>query len=477
LKEQFAMVNVTPLSQMDTRWKDNKLGFSSMTIGNYGCLMTSMTMVANYYGFNETPATVNDKMKAVKGFQEALIIPGAFPAALPGLIYRNFINCENSPAPMTEIDAYLAQGKPVIIEVDYAPNPGLQNHWIVLTEKRGNDYLLRDPWPFPVVTTDVTLLTSRYKFGGSPAQIIKGVVFLEGRNAPVQKPTVTLDKGVRASFPVYATADGLALRSDTVVADYTLVKRVPLGGKLTILEADATAKPKIGVLNQWIAVLDPTDNTQGMTAAWYVSLTPPGATTIPPAAPQPTNKPLNLIVKTIDEGVALRSKPEISDAALAKRVPVNTELVCTEPFDAALAKVGVVYQWLQVKDVANCAYYVAAWYVKAVNGQAALGAKDQGTVSFAVETGEPEPLIARAGVEGLALRTLPLIMQDTLIKRLPIDGELIVLEPPAAAEAKLGKMGEWLHVRDVEGQEGYVAAWYAVKRPDLAITENKPVLG
>jgi hypothetical protein len=473
------MVDVAPLSQMDTRWKNKLLGFdNSSTIGSYGCLMTSMTMVANCYGFNETPDTVNEKMKAVQGFQGPLIIPAAYPAALPGMVFRDFVNCENSPAPMAEIDAYLAQGKPVIIEVDYAPQAGLQNHWIVLYEKRGSDYLLRDPYPFPVVTSEVTLLTSRYKFGGSPAQIIQGVVFLEGRGAPAVKPSVTLDKGVRASFPVYATADGLALRSDTLLSDATLIKRVPLGTRLTILEADSTAKPKIGVLNQWIPVLDTSDNTQGLTAAWYTALTPAGSTNATPAPQPPANRPTTLIVKTIEEGVALRSRPEISDAALVKRVPVNSEFNCSESFDAALAKVGVVYQWLKVKDVTNCEYYVAAWYVKAVNGQTALGAKDQGTVSYALPEGaEPEPLIIRAAVDGLALRKLPLIMTETIIKRVPTDSELVVLEEPVAAEAKIGQMGEWFHVRDVEGDEGYVAAWYAVKRPDVIITEDKPLLG
>ncbi len=471
------MPDITPLSQMDPRWKNKPLGFDTITIGNYGCLMTCMTMLANFYGFNETPDTINEKMKAVKGYQGALIIPAAFPAALPGMIYRNFVNCEKSPAPMAEIDTYLAQGKPVIVEVDYAPNPGLQNHWIVLYAKRGNDYLLRDPWPYPVVTGETTLLTSRYKFGGTPAQIIQGVVFLECDGAPAPKQPPVIDKGVRASFPVYATADGLAIRSQTLVVDYTLLKRVAIGTKLTVLETDAAAKPKIGVLNQWLPVLDPADGTQGYTAAWYVSLNTPGTRAAPPPPPPGGEKPQFLIVKTIDEAVALRSRPEISDATLVKRVPVNTELICSEPFDAALAKVGVVYQWLKVKDVAQCEYYIAAWYVKAVNGQAALGAKDQGAPSFGLEPVIPEPLIARAGVEGLAFRILPLIMKETLIKRLPIDGELIVLEDPIAAEQKLGQMGEWLHVRDVEGDEGYVAAWYAIKRPDLVIDESKPVLG
>jgi hypothetical protein len=467
---------------MDPRWKDKLLGFdSSSTIGSYGCLMTSMTMVANYYGFNETPDTVNEKMKAAKGFQGPLIMPALFPAAFPGMIYRNFVQCANQPAPMTEIDAYLAQGKPVVIEVDYSPNAGLQNHWIVLYAKQGSDYLLSDPYPYPTVTAPMTLMTSRYKFAGDPSKIIQAVVFLEGgastqTQVPAAPPAVKLDKGVTASFPVYANADGLALRSDTVVADYTLIKRVPLNTKLSVLEADAAAKPKVGVLNQWLAVKDPA-GIQGYTAAWYVSLSQANAPTNLPPTISPS-KPANLIVKTNDEGVALRSKAEISDASLVKRVPVNTELICTEPFDAALKKVGVVYQWLQVQDVAKASYYVAAWYVTAVNGQLTLGVKDQSSgVSFGIETGIPEPTIVRAAVESLALRTLPLIMQETLIKRLPVDSELQCLEVPELAEPKIGKMGEWLHVCDVEGQEGYVAAWYVVRRPDLALNPEKPLPG
>jgi hypothetical protein len=53
---------------------------------------------------------------------------------------------------------------------------------------------------------------------------------------------------------------------------------------------------------------------------------------------------------------------------------------------------------------------------------------------------------------------------------------MVVLEDPAFAEPKIGQMGEWLHVRDVTGAEGYVAAWYTVKRPD-EMDESKPVLG
>jgi hypothetical protein len=365
------------------------------------------------------------------------------------------------------------------VEVDYAPTPGLQNHWIVLYEKRDGDYLLRDPWPFPVQTAEVTLLTSRYKFAGTPARIIQGVVFLEGGRAPAPapKPKKNLDQGVRASFPVYATADGLALRSETLVSDATLLKRVPAGARLTPLEADAAVKAKLGVINQWLAVLDPADNAQGYAAAWYLAAEPPGPAAQPPAAGSSPPAAQQLIVKTTDEGVALRTRPEISAATLARRVPASTELVCLEPLDEARKKVGVMNQWLKVRDVTRKEYFVAAWYVRPVNGQAALGVMDEAQVSFALPTGEPEPLVVRSAVEGLAFRSQPHIAPATLLRRLPVDAELVALEDPYLAENKLGKMGQWLRVRDIQGAEGYVAAWYAVKRPDLAVEASRPVLG
>lgn len=470
------MLDVRPLSQMDPRWKDQALGFDTTTIGKYGCLMTCMTMVANFFGFQETPETVNKKMQAAGGYQGALIIPALLPKALPGMVYRDFLQCRDQPAPLAEIDASLAQGKPVIVEVDYAPNPGLQNHWIVLYGKQDGDYLIRDPYPYPVETKPVTLLGSRYKFAGSTASIIQAVVYLDGGGSP-PKPKTKLDTGIKASFPVYAIADGLAIRSETLVADTTLIKRVAIGTKLTVLEKDASAEAKIGILNSWLAVLDPADGVTGYTAAWYVAKKPAAKPTdLPPTGQQ---KPAeNLVVKTVEEAVALRSKPEIANATLIRRVPVNTEFLCLEPFDAALAKVGVENQWLRVQDVTRKEAFIAAWYVQPVNALATLGVKDQNTgVSFDLFQNEPQPTVVRAAVEGLVLRTLPVISPDTTIMRLPIDAEMEVLEPPDTAEPKVGQLGEWLHVRTIAGLVGYVGAWYTRLRPETIIDADQPLLG
>ncbi|MBA4380500.1 MAG: hypothetical protein C0393_07495 [Anaerolinea sp.] len=218
------MAEMKTFSQQDPAWKNTLLGLDKeSTIGSYGCLLTSMTMVASVYGFDETPAALNDKMKSVAGFQNAYVIPRMLPSALPGLVYRNYIVCSNQPAPLAEIDATLAAGKPVIIEVDYSPKAGLQNHWIVLYAKRGDDYLIRDPYPFPPESKEVTL-ASRYGFAGSPAQVIQAALWLDGPAGAIPTPPPKppqLDTGVYASFKVYATTEDLAIRSQTLVSNAT----------------------------------------------------------------------------------------------------------------------------------------------------------------------------------------------------------------------------------------------------------------
>src|SRR4030067_635192 len=148
-------------SQNDPIWKNKLLGFSQdLTIGKYGCLLTCLSMVSSGYGYEVDPASLNDKLVALgpnAGFQGALVIPASLPRVLPRMIYKNFYWCRESPAPMLKITSAVAEGKTVIIELDYSPAAGLQNHWIVLYKKMGDDFLLRDPYPYPSETGEVLL--------------------------------------------------------------------------------------------------------------------------------------------------------------------------------------------------------------------------------------------------------------------------------------------------------------------------------
>jgi hypothetical protein len=59
----------------------------------------------------------------------------------------------------------------------------------------------------------------------------------------------------------------------------------------------------------------------------------------------------------------------------------------------------------------------------------------------------------------LSLRTKPILSPDTIIRRIPVNEQLICAEPEDQAINKVGKNEKWLKVRDSSNKEGYVAAW------------------
>jgi hypothetical protein len=119
---------------------------------------------------------------------------------------------------------------------------------------------------------------------------------------------------------------------------------------------------------------------------------------------------------------------------------------------------------------------VAAWYVTIVSlGSEAFGPQAQRqTTGPNFSIGEVLPVLLRTTEEKVAFRNLPYISKDTLIKRLPKDSELIAIEPPDIAVKKIGQPGEWIHVKDVNENEGYVAAWCVKERPEDPIPQVSP---
>jgi len=468
------MFKTQNLYQNDEKWKNTKLGNSSETIGGWGCLLTSVTMMLNGIGYNETPETVNEKMKKAGGFQGAFFIPSVLPFVWPNCAYRDMQPCETSPAPIALIDAAVVQGKPVILQVDWNKQAGIQTHFVLVKEKKGDDYVLYDPYKYGGDNPDKeVLLTTRYKYNGATlAKEISAVLWFDSYSAaPPEPPKMTKVPVPAEKFTLYAAEDDLALRADPSIGGF-LWKRMVAGTELICLEPKTTAKAKIGVTGQWVNVQDPAGD-QGYVAAWYVSDTKgqpsPASTASTPATStttSTTSKPASttpvttgslpagamLFVPT--EELAFRSRPEIAPETLVRRIPVTEQLVCLEPANFAIEKVGVVGKWLKVRDQQGKEGFVAAWYIKYASGSnAQQPAATTGTTAAVSSTGR-----VKATAQALAFRKQPVVSDQTLIRWLPLGEELMITEP--GGDAKVGANNQWLKVKDKSGMEGYVAAWF-----------------
>jgi len=124
--------------QNDDRWSSYKIG-SYSTIGLYGCLLTSLTMVADYYGSSYTPITAAQNSRFVRG--------GRYDGAL---LSTSIVNDGGSQSiNWNTIDSELAAGHPVIVGVSLGVDMGNSygvSHFVVIKSKIGpGKYAMHDP--------------------------------------------------------------------------------------------------------------------------------------------------------------------------------------------------------------------------------------------------------------------------------------------------------------------------------------------
>ncbi len=141
-------------TQVDSRWGSLILGgsgrqnaYSYYNVDHIGCLITDVAMIATYYYPNKgiTPATIAVQPQYFVG-------GGLFTLSGLGLFDVTPLNG------WTAIDNQLTLGHPVIVYVGYP------NHYVVLYQKVGNDYLMQDP------AYGGALLFSKYYHAGYVSQ-------------------------------------------------------------------------------------------------------------------------------------------------------------------------------------------------------------------------------------------------------------------------------------------------------------------
>lgn len=122
-------------SQRDARWANQTIGGSSENILSVGCLLTSVSMILKKNGVDTNPSIIasnSDYFSLNTAFMNYRWRFNPWPAGL------NSYQISTS-----QIDDELNTGHYVIVGVGGCTNGG--SHYVVLTKKDGDDYIMHDP--------------------------------------------------------------------------------------------------------------------------------------------------------------------------------------------------------------------------------------------------------------------------------------------------------------------------------------------
>lgn len=378
-------------SQQDPQWKTDKLGFGSQpsdTIGYIGCALTSVAMVLSGHGYTVTPKTLNQKLQSINGFVGSGIRWHSVPQLYPQMRLNSIVKCNDTPAPLDLIDASLAAGQPAIVCVDSTPAPGLLTHYVMLIARKGNDYLMLDPWPYQPDVNKETYLMPRYSHGNPLQRSIVQIVLYENINAdgtiqlPGQKvPPSGAPRTPPTTAPVSTSGPKARVKADVTLglnirtsedtsSKANIVDAARAGDLLTIIEPNGWTK--IGAINQWVKVRTK-NGKEGLAAAWYLEKVPgevypsPAEPALGPGSEAGVPSALTVRVKaTISKtGLKIHETASVKAKVLASE-PVKANLTVLEDAKAASKKVGVAGKWLFVQNKGGVQGFVQAEYVKKV---------------------------------------------------------------------------------------------------------------
>src|SRR5690606_7459074 len=106
------------------------------------CLVTSAAMVASHYGKSVTPADIASSTAPFE--YDTADMRFTWTDSVNGAkVTRSPVGCSGSGC-FGIIDSELAAGRPVIARITAANVAG--THFIVITEKVGDEYIMKDPY-------------------------------------------------------------------------------------------------------------------------------------------------------------------------------------------------------------------------------------------------------------------------------------------------------------------------------------------
>jgi ABC-type bacteriocin/lantibiotic exporter with double-glycine peptidase domain len=120
------------LSQRDPRWAAQKLGKSVCTVGRYGCTITCLSMLSDWFKKFRSPW---DLARELSYTIDGLVIWSSLPKVLPFKLEKRLYSKNDAEI----VKSLKDPKKAVILQVD-------GYHWVLLLNKIGPLYWIADPW-------------------------------------------------------------------------------------------------------------------------------------------------------------------------------------------------------------------------------------------------------------------------------------------------------------------------------------------
>lgn len=160
---------VTIYNQRDPRWANVYMGTTRSTIGNYGCLISCVASGLTDAGKGYTPETLNAWLTLNKGYINGNYFVYTSIDRLGVTQFVKLIDCTNVAAPVADLDARVAAGDFVIVEVDFNPNTvAIDQHWVRYI---GGGQMV-DPW-----VGDIAPIVPRYRGKDAAQAILKAAIY------------------------------------------------------------------------------------------------------------------------------------------------------------------------------------------------------------------------------------------------------------------------------------------------------------
>ena len=151
------LLKVKLWSQKDIRWGNDRMGYTYITLGQQGCLVTDVAIYLDYLGIDTDPKRYNKRLSTEGGYESykkngKTIHTNNMYWKYPGVLYpeiqrelTDYTWYWNGEGWQTQARNILNSQRPVLGLVDFYAGGALDQHWVLIVGERDGSWWAVDP--------------------------------------------------------------------------------------------------------------------------------------------------------------------------------------------------------------------------------------------------------------------------------------------------------------------------------------------